>query len=645
MTNESARSAGGLPALRRLRIPPFLRELTGCLLCGALLTLGCETIFRQSLPQALARLFHGGSGAAAALFLGAELAALTALVRLRPLALVLTALPPLALTLVSYYKIIINGFPLLLSDLNLAPTAASVISFALPRVRFSALTVSVPALLLAGIVLLSLRAALLPRDARQRMLLLALTLPLALSYLHGGEQQLRAARRIDGCQTQEERNDRCGVLYGFYAAWAAQNTAGGAGDESLPELTDLLEATEPEAAPAEPAAAPDIIFLLSESFFDITKWDLLHFETDPLPNFHRLASAYESGVFLSSTYAGGTGNVEVEMLTGFLGAFLDESDSMTALSREGVYESMPSIPRMLRDGCGYDTLYLHAYDSTLYNRPDVMPALGFDKLAFLADFETEYEYAGGYPSDESFVRELLARLDVGPDAPPLFIQATSMENHQPYTAEKYGEPSPVAYTCDVPLSDEEHATLDALITGLNHADASLGTLTDALALRERPTLLVFYGDHLPSLVSDGKDVRNGTLYSRIGLVPGADTLSWSPDTLMLMMSTDYLIWSSDGMAAAEGAISSASLLGVHALSRAGVPLTPFYSWLDGTLSREMLLARPRLFVTGDGRPLSDVPPESEQIVGYYRAIERDTVYGEGTLPSLFRPERIESFTK
>jgi len=629
----------------------MLCEAAGCLLCGLLLALLCETIFRQSARRALAWLFGGSGGFAAALFLGAELMVLSAALRLRPAVLLLTALPPLTLTLVSYYKTIVNGFPLLLSDLSLAKNASSVISFALPRIRLSALTLWALAALLAVIALLARFAPLLPRAARERMLLLALALPLVCAFLCPGELQLRAARRIDGCQTQEEYNDRCGVLYGFYAAWAAQSVPSDDGEEdglalareALPAEADGAAseengAAEPDEVPAaEPEELPDVIFLLSESFFDVTKWEFLHFEADPLPNYHRLAADFESGAFLSSTYAGGTGYVELEVLTGFLGAFLDEADTMTSLTREGVYEAMPSIPRLLRDGYGYDTLYLHAYTGELYERPRIMPSLGFDELAFIDDFETDWESAGGLPSDESFVRELLARLDAHDADTPLFVQATSMENHQPYMAGKYDEPFSIPYTSDIPLDEDVRAILDALLIGLSHADAALGTLTDALAERGRPVLLVLYGDHLPAMVLSGRDLTKGTFYSLLGLVPTPDTLRWEPDTLKTMLSTDYLIWSNCGTGRGEGAERSAPLLGVQALKMAGLRLSPFYEWLDGKLARQLLILRPRLCVTADGTALREVPDEAADAAGMYRAIERDLVYGEGRLSAFFAP--------
>ncbi len=67
---------------------------------------------------------------------------------------------------------------------------------------------------------------------------------------------------------------------------------------------------------------PNVVLVVSESFFDPTRLPGVSFSADPVPNFHALADAFPSGVFLSNTYAGGTGNVEMELFTGIPSAFL-----------------------------------------------------------------------------------------------------------------------------------------------------------------------------------------------------------------------------------------------------------------------------------------------------------------------------------
>ena len=66
--------------------------------------------------------------------------ALLGLTRLGSLAYFLTAVVPLGLTLVSYYKTIINGEPLMLTDFSLAGNIANVAGFAMDRITISPAT-------------------------------------------------------------------------------------------------------------------------------------------------------------------------------------------------------------------------------------------------------------------------------------------------------------------------------------------------------------------------------------------------------------------------------------------------------------------------------------------------------------------------
>lgn len=78
----------------------------------------------------------------------------------------------------------------------------------------------------------------------------------------------------------------------------------------------LLSSGRRQSSRAEPAVKPNVVLVVSESFFDPTRLPGVSFSADPVPNFHTLAEAFPSGVFLSNTYAGGTGNVEMELFTG-----------------------------------------------------------------------------------------------------------------------------------------------------------------------------------------------------------------------------------------------------------------------------------------------------------------------------------------
>lgn len=583
---------------------------------------------------------HGSACAFFVLLFGAAQLLLRALLgSYGPGTLLCGALAALA-ALVDHYKAVINGFPLMLSDFTLFPNAGDIVSYAMPKINFSNVTLWSLLLFVVLAIAAWLCRTKLPRRGASlsSFLCIAVSLPLLLSCFGGSAMLDHAAALTDGCAAQEERLDRSGALLGLFSAWAAGEKVDYSSydADTVNHLQNMLYLAQQEdgAGDTENAVKPHILMILSESFFDVTRFEGITFREDPLPNFHRLCETSTNGRFLSSTYAGGTGNVELETLTGFSGDLLKESDAITALQRRDgdVYAALPSAAHDAAAN-GYETYYIHSHNSTLYRRAEVMPALGFEHVIFSDDFEVPVNFSGLYVSDRTLVNEVIDRFENRESDAPVFMQITTMENHQPYTAEKYSYSSGLDYTCES-LNDSEREVLDALLTGLNHADAALGELVDYFESCGEPVMIVFYGDHLPSMtLSDAS-----TLYSTLGSVPTVDSLQWTPDELKEMLSTDYLIWTNYETEPEADCAESSVLLGANVFARAGLDRSPYFHWLSETASRDYLLSRPRLFVAADGTAEAEVPADGAQTLDAQRMMQYDLVYGEQKLLKYFRVE-------
>ena len=542
-------------------------------------------------------------------------------------------------TLVSYYKTAINGFPLILSDFSLLTSAGDILEYAMPEVQFSAVTLQS----LGICLLLCLFAATLLRSrapksgSRAAFLLFALAFPTLLSGFGPGVLRDAAVSLTQDCSSQEERLERCGVLYGLYAAYAADASVdySSYSPETVAELKNLLYRVQQEtAAESVETVRPHILMILSESFFDVTKLEQIDFEDDPIPNFHCLSETYTNGPFFSSTYAGGTGNVELEVLTGFSSGLIKEADALTALNRKdgNVYESLPSIARDARAD-GYDTFYIHSHNSALYRRTESMPALGFDHVIFSDDFDVPISFNGWYVSDDTLVNEIIHRFEDRTSDAPVFMQIATMENHQPYTSEKYRHDSGIRYRCDG-LTQDVRDVLDSYITGLTHVDAALGRLVDYFEACGEPVMIVFYGDHKPSLVVSDEE----TVYSALGYVPSADSSQWASENLRDMLLTDYLVWTNYEAEPAADRTETSSLIGANVLKRAGLARSVYFRYLSDYVDGSYLLTRQNLFVEADGTISSQTPPEYAQMVDERRMMQYDAAYGEQSLLRYFQPE-------
>ncbi|HEY0199156.1 MAG TPA: LTA synthase family protein [Rhodanobacter sp.] len=271
--------------------------------------------------------------------------------------------------------------------------------------------------------------------------------------------------------------------------------------------TQLIDLSTPSlrqsmAAPAANAELPDIVVIQSESFFDPTIMRGYE-KSDFAPNLRRLAAHGISGRLHVPTFGGGTIRTEFEVLTGLS---LRYFDNLQFPYLQMSHKAVPSMVRTLK-AHGYDTMALHGNDPAFWNRIAAFKALGFDQFVSQSSFPANAAKDGMYMADSAMTDEIMAQLkDSGP---PQFIFAISIEAHGPYDV----EPANTAERDAIPVPDgitgKDKQELQTYLYHLRHADAQLGRLAQWLAQRKRPSLILFYGDHLPAL-SNSYDVTGFT---------------------------------------------------------------------------------------------------------------------------------------
>jgi len=269
--------------------------------------------------------------------------------------------------------------------------------------------------------------------------------------------------------------------------------------------------------PATDGAQPDIVVVQSESFFDprILKG---YQHADLTPNLDRLARQGISGALHVPTFGGGTIRTEFEMLTGLsLRYFRNLQFPYLQLNAKVV----PSLVRTLR-AHGYETVAIHGNDPSFWNRTSAFKAIGFDRFVSQSSFPSSATNDGQYMADRGMTDEILTQLkDSGP---PQFLFAISIEAHGPYDTLPADPAARDAIPVPEGVTGKDKLELQNYLYHIGHADQELGRLAAALAKRDRPTLLLFYGDHLPALTG---------VFQTAGFVDGGDMLG-EPGTWLLV---------------------------------------------------------------------------------------------------------------
>lgn len=322
---------------------------------------------------------------------------------------------------------------------------------------------------------------------------------------------------------------------GFYTAFVLNFSSLNMGDPDHYDEDYLMQAFapyQPSADSGKDFQNPDIIIVLSESFWDPTILQNVEFAQDPIPNYRRIAENHPSGKMVSCTFGGGTVRPEFEILTGMTTNMLPSGN---VPYQQYVFENIFSLARHFKNQ-GYDTLGIHTYQKTFYERDRAYPLLGFDDFLGEYDLHAEHHWnSGPYITDETVTEEIIYQLEQ-PHETGLFLQAITMENHGLYF-DKY-DPSDwdIDFSSDL-LSERNDNVLHNYCKGVSDSDRELGKLYDYVMNREKPTVVLWYGDHLPTLGGDFEP------YTTVGNISSATASEWNTEEKYRMFSTPYVIFS------------------------------------------------------------------------------------------------------
>jgi len=552
-----------------------------------------------------------------------------------------------ALAFANYFKELITMTPLFLGDFALIRQAgqiASLNSASLTLRRNSVLAILTGAVWLIVCLLLS-------RPLRVNWEVSAmLCAPLCVLAFYGlfwvGADTVvfpSMGAEIGRAMSQTAANRACGVPLGLWRSLYGSRHKTVVEDYSLEYMEQAVAQAEDHVGGnrAGERKHPHIILILSESFFDITKLEGLSFPDDPLKEFHSLQQEGVSGSFGTIGFGYGTCNVELEVFTGINSGLVNGGDLYSWPAER--FDRLPAVPELLRNN-GYYTSMLHMYDDSVYDRKTLFAGLGFDDMYFKSDYAQIYppvaeaedywgyltgRLSGGFLSDELMTELLIAQYEAKTAAgdQPLFLYASSMENHTPYPIGKY---KPEQITVE-PVSDLTGEAAEHILScsqGLNNASEALGELVDYFREQEEPVVIVFYGDHLAGMgLSTG-----GSPYSALGLAPW-DREEWDLDDFSRLHVTDYLIWSNDPeyLPGAPGSRydTSCSYLGARLLELAGVDM-PLYWRLIDKLSLTRVTDTAEYHLSRDGELSADLPDQGPDALGLslLKDFLDDAIYGK-----------------
>ena len=267
--------------------------------------------------------------------------------------------------------------------------------------------------------------------------------------------------------------------------------------ESIEELTDWEEEV--------PKELPNIIFVQLESFFDVSTVEYLKCSEDPIPYFHSLMENYSSGAFKVPSVGAGTANTEFETISGMNMRYFGpgEYPHKTILKKT----TCDSVPYALKE-IGYNTHAIHNNKATFYSRVDVFPNLGFETYTTKEYMDISNQTPTGWLKDEVLVQSVLDCMESteGQD----YIFTISVQGHGNYPKKKILE-DPVITVSGSPTKSKDNQW-EYYVNQIHEMDQFVEDLITAVDATGEDSVIVFYGDHLPTMDLTEEDVTNRYLF-------------------------------------------------------------------------------------------------------------------------------------
>jgi phosphoglycerol transferase MdoB-like AlkP superfamily enzyme len=263
---------------------------------------------------------------------------------------------------------------------------------------------------------------------------------------------------------------------------------------------------------------PNIIVVQLESFFDPQRVNYLQCSEDPIPNWHELENSCTHGYYTVPTIGAGTANTEFETLTGmslrFFGA--GEYPFKSILSQEPCESSAFDLKTL-----GYSASALHDNEANFYSRKKVYKNLGFDTFTSKEYMQNQTDVNhNGWMKDRNLIKPINDAMDATPGKDYIFT--VSVQPHGAYPNEEVLDDPEITVSGN--MTDAQRCAWEYYVNEIHEEDEFIKNLIDSINQRDEKSIILFYGDHLPTMNLQDKDMAGGNLYQ-----------------------TNYLIWNNFGL--------------------------------------------------------------------------------------------------
>lgn len=338
-------------------------------------------------------------------------------------------------------------------------------------------------------------------------------------------------------------------------------------DEAKPEIHENY---------VDEVKKPNVIVIMNETFSDMRVVGDFNTNKPVMPFIDSLKEDENaiSGYSYVSVFGGGTADSEYEFLTG---------DSMYIYAQGAIpyqlnFKNSTYIPSIVEtfNTLGYETIAMHPYLASGWNRPNIYAAMQYDQTHFIDSFNPDTTlYYRNYISDESSydkIIELYEKNEEKGEDIPFFMFNVTMQNHGGY-GKKFDN-----FKEEISLPDYpgQFPKAEQYLSLMHESDKAVEKLITYFKEVDEPTVILFFGDH------------QGTIEDAFyELLWGKSMESLSDEEFQSRYMTKFFIWANyelntDWMMEGEDRYdihASVNYLSPILFRSAGLPTTAYQNFL------------------------------------------------------------------
>ena len=401
-----------------------------------------------------------------------------------------------------------------------------------------------------------------------------------------------------------------GFVYGFSTSVVGRGMS--KPDDYTKETIDTIEAqvdASKEKTTVTAENEPNIICILLESFIDPYEVNFLQMSEDPIPTFHSLEQNFSTGYLTVPVVGAGTANTEFEVLTGMNMQYFGtgEYPYKTVLKSA----DCPSVESIASDlsSIGYGTHVVHNNTATFYSRNNAFSKMGFDTFTSKELMNiTEYTPSGSWPTDKVLVNETVKAMNAT-EGQSDFVYTITVGSHGDYPTEKIIEDPEIQVTGAA--TEESNNQWEYYVNMIHNTDNFIADLIDAVNRRGEDTIIVMFGDHLPTMGLEDSDMKSGDIFK-----------------------TKYATWNNFGLAKEDADLTAYQLL-AHITDQVGIHEGTIFNYTqtqsdsstyqDGleNLQYDLLYGDRYAYNGEDPYPASDLVMDVEDVV--IKSVRRNSI--------------------